>query len=31
MIGDVQSLMGTESRSDGALLFDQALVFLVID
>lgn len=31
MIGDVQSLMGTDSRSDGALLFDQALVFLVID
>lgn len=31
MIGDVQSLTGTESRSDGALLFDQALVFLVRD
>lgn len=31
MIGAVQSLMGTERRSDGALLFDQALVFLGID
>lgn len=31
MIGDVRSLMGTENRSDGAQLFDQALVFLVID
>lgn len=28
---DVQSLMGTESRSDGALAFDQALGFLLID